>query len=139
MRAVRAFLGLARYYHHFIKNYDAITTPLTALFKIDTFKWSAEAEAAFRALQHVLTMAPILQLPDFDRDFIVECDVSDTGLGVVLHQGGGPVVFFSCQLALWHTKLAAYERELIGLVQAVCHWQCTFGGRRWSSRPIISA
>jgi hypothetical protein len=108
VRVVRAFLGLAGYYRCFIKNYDAIMMPLTALLKKDAFKWSAEAEAeaAFRALQHALTMAPILQLSDFDRDFIVECDASGTGLGVVLHQGGRPVAFFSRQLAPRHTKLA---------------------------------
>jgi hypothetical protein len=77
----------------------------------------------FRALQCALTTAPILQLPDFERDFVVECDASRTGLGAVLHQGGGPVAFFSRQLAPQHTKFTAYERELISLVQAVRHWR----------------
>jgi hypothetical protein len=51
------------------------------------------------------------------------------GLGTVLHQGGGPVAFFSRQLASWHTKLFVYERELIGLVQAVWHWRPYLWGR----------
>jgi hypothetical protein len=55
---IRAFLGLAGYYRRFIKNYDAIATPLTALLKKDAFKWSAEE--AFTALQCALTTAPIL-------------------------------------------------------------------------------
>jgi hypothetical protein len=55
---IRAFLGLARYYRRFIKNYDAIATPLTALLKKDAFKWSAEE--AFTALQCALTTTPIL-------------------------------------------------------------------------------
>jgi hypothetical protein len=122
LHVVHAFLGLARYYHRFIKNYGAIATPLTALLK-DAFKWSVDAEEAFRAFQRALTMTPILQLLNFDRDFVMECDTSDMGLGTVLHQGGGPVAFFSRQLAPRHTKLAAYERELIELVQAVRHWR----------------
>jgi hypothetical protein len=69
-----------RYYCRFIKNYGAIATPLTALLKKYVFKWTAEAKVAFRVLQRTLTMALILQLPDFSRDFVVECDVSDTGL-----------------------------------------------------------
>jgi hypothetical protein len=35
------------------------------------------------------------------------------------HQGGGPIAFFSRQITARHAKLAAYEHELIGLVQAV--------------------
>jgi hypothetical protein len=38
---------------------------------------------------------------------------------VVLHQGNGPVTFFSRQIVPRHSKLATYERELIGLVQAI--------------------
>jgi hypothetical protein len=92
-----------RSYRRFIKNYGAIITPLTALLK-DAFKWSAEAEEAFQAFQGALTKAPII------RDFVVECDVAGMGLGVMLHQGGGPVAFFSRQLIPRHTKLVAYER-----------------------------
>jgi hypothetical protein len=57
VRAVRAFLGLAGYYRRFIKNYGAIATPLTVLLKKDAFKWSAEVEEVFRALQRALTTA----------------------------------------------------------------------------------
>jgi hypothetical protein len=68
----------------------------------------------------------ILQLPDFNHEFTIECDASGSGLDVVLHQGAGPVAFFSRALAPHHTKLAAYERELIGLVQAVHHYSLKF-------------
>jgi hypothetical protein len=40
----------------------------------------------------------------------------------VLHQGDELISYFSRQLASHHAKLAAYERELIGLVQVVRHW-----------------
>jgi hypothetical protein len=82
-----------------------------------------EAEVAFRSLQRVLTTTPMLQLPSFDWEFIVECDASGSGIGAVLHQGVGAIPFFSHQAAPRHAKLAAYERELIGLVQAVRHWR----------------
>lgn len=120
-RAVRGFLGLAGYYRQFIRSFGEIAAPLTALLRKEGFRWNDEAAAAFRALQQALTTAPVLQLPEFDRDFIVECDASGSGFDAVLHQGAGPVAFFSKPIAPRHAKLAAYERELIGLVQAVRH------------------
>jgi len=85
-------------------------------------------------LQRALTTAPVLQLPAFDRDFIVECDASGSGFGAVLHQGAGLIAFFSKTIAPRHAKLAAYERELIGLVQAVRHWRPYLWGRRFVVR-----
>jgi hypothetical protein len=123
VRAVCAFLGLASYYRRFIRDYDDITTPLTKLLCKDGFRWMAEAEASFGALQQALTHAPVLQLPAFDRPFAIECDALGLGFGVVLHQEVGPVAFFSRQIAARHAKLVAYERELIGLIQAVRHWR----------------
>lgn len=64
----------------------------------------------------------------------MECDAFGSGFGAVLHQGTGPVAFFSHQIAPRHAKLAAYERELIGLVQAVRHWRPYLWGRSFVIR-----
>ncbi|CAN6198913.1 unnamed protein product [Urochloa humidicola] len=123
VRALRGFLGLTSYYRRFIHNYGVIAAPLTALLKREAFRWSAEATAAFEALKHALTTGPVLQLPNFEQPFVVDCDASGSGFGAVLHQEQGPIAFFSKQVAPQHAKLAAYERELIGLVHAVRHWR----------------
>jgi len=123
VKALRGFLGLTGYYRRFINNYGVIAAPLAALLKREAFLWSSAATEAFDALKQALTTAPVLQLPDFDKPFIIDCDASGTGFGAVLHQGDGPIAFFSRSVAPQHAKLAAYERELIGLVQAVRHWR----------------
>jgi hypothetical protein len=89
----------------------------------DSFAWSEAASAAFDTLKQALTTAPILHLLDFNALFIVECDASGSGFGAMLHQGAGPIAFFSRTVAPQHAKLAAYERELIGLVKAIRHWR----------------
>ena len=128
-RALRGFLGLAGYYRKYIRDFGLIAAPLTRLLCRDAFAWDAAATEAFQALQRALTTGPVLQMPDFDSPFVVDCDASGTGFGAVLHQGDGPLAFFSRPFAARHHKLAAYERELIGLVQAVRHWRPYLWGR----------
>lgn len=123
VRALRRFLGLAGYCRKFIAPYDSLASPLTALLKREAFSWSDEEECAFLDLKHTLVTAPLLQLLDFSKQFIIDCDASGSGFGAVLHQGDGAVAFFSRAVAPQHAKLPAYERELIGLVKAVKHWR----------------
>lgn len=133
-RGLRGFLGLAGYYRRFINNFGAIAAPLTQLLKKDAFHWTDTTTAAFNALKVALTAAPVLHLPDFRQLFTVDCDASVTGFGVVLHQGQGPIAYFSRQFAPRHMQIAAYERELIGLVQAVRHWRPYLWGRTFVVR-----
>ncbi|KAK1680969.1 hypothetical protein QYE76_041817 [Lolium multiflorum] len=133
-RALRGFLGLAGYYRRYIQDFGLIAAPLTRLLRRDAFSWDEEAATAFAALQRALTTGPVLQMPDFDEPFVVDCDASGIGFGAVLHQGEGPLAFFSRPFAARHHKLAAYERELIGLVQAVRHWRAYLWGRTFRVR-----
>ncbi|GJT51179.1 putative reverse transcriptase domain-containing protein [Tanacetum coccineum] len=50
------------------------------------FDWGDKQEAAFQLLKQKLCSAPILALPKGSKDFVVYCDVSHKGLGVVLMQ-----------------------------------------------------
>jgi hypothetical protein len=129
--AVRGFLGLAGYYRKFVHNYGAIAAPLTALLKKEGFSWDDTAAAAFTALKAVVTSAPVLAMRDFAKLFAVECDASTFGFGAVLVQEGHSVAFFSRPVVPRHRSLAAYEHELIGLVQAVRHWRSYLWGWRF--------
>jgi hypothetical protein len=120
---VRGFLSLAGYYRKFVKEFGTIAAPLTALLCKDGFAWNDNTAAAFTALKAAVTSAPVLALPDFTQPFVVDCDVSTYGFGAVLLQDQHPVAFFSCPVAPRHRSLAAYERELIGLILAIRHWR----------------
>jgi hypothetical protein len=133
VRALREFLGLAGYYRKFIKDFGVLAAPLTQLLKKEGFSWSDEANNAFLLLKKALTTAPVLHLPDFNNTCIVECDASGSSFGVVLHQGKGAIAFFS-KTTTRHHALAAYERELIGLIHAVRHWRPYLWGRTFIIR-----
>ena len=104
------------------------------LLRKDFFQWSSKAQQAFTTLISALSIELVLHLPNFKQPFVVDCDASGSGCGAVLHQGGGPLAFFSKPFAARHTKLAVYERELIGLVLAVRHLRSYLWGRQFIIR-----
>ena len=128
---VRAFLGLASYYRKFIRNFSNIARPLTDLTKKDKdMVWSDRQEESFNQLKAALASAPVLPLPDFERQFIVTTDASDVALGVVLEQNFGhglqPVAYASRKLNKAEINYSAYERELLGIVWALGQWRHYF-------------
>ena len=93
---IRSFLGLAGFYHRFVRDFSSIVAPLHELTKKGApFAWGDSQEVAFNTFKDKLTHAPLLQLPDFNKVFELECDASGIGLGAVLLQGGKLVAYFS--------------------------------------------
>lgn len=80
-----------------------MVAPLPDLKKKGAFEWTATAHEAFDHLKQVMSSCPVLALLDFTQLFVLECDASEEGIGVVLIQGGHPI-------ALEHQKLLPHER-----------------------------
>ena len=114
---LRGFLGLAKYYRKFIKDFAKIAKPLNELTKGTKSKpleirdgikmkrkktelqknmkdgnfmnnWGEKQEDAFKLLKEKLITTPVLIYPDFKREFILYTDASGIALGAVLHQKG---------------------------------------------------
>jgi hypothetical protein len=99
--ALRSFLGLASYYRKFIKNFAKIAAPLTKLLKksAGTYEWDGECDEVFETLTGILVKAPVLKLPDFDKDFEIHSNASDFAIGGVLVQNGRLVAFENNKLS----------------------------------------
>lgn len=102
VRTMWWFLRLTGYYCKFIAGYGLVAAPPNA------FKWMDEANAAFLQLKQAMITAPLLQMPDFNKCFVIDCDVSGIGFGMLLHQGDNAIAYFSRPVALLHQKLSAY-------------------------------
>ncbi|KAM5171940.1 uncharacterized protein ACMZJ9_004758 [Mantella aurantiaca] len=86
-KGVLRFEGFANFYRRFIKGFSGIIAPITALTSPSVrFRWSPEAEEAFRTLKKLFTSAPILQHPDPTLPYVLEVDAS----GERTPPSGGP-------------------------------------------------
>jgi hypothetical protein len=95
LQQVRSFLGLAGFYLRFVKDFSTIASPLHALSKKNaSFVWGPSQDIAFHELKNLLTHAPLLALPNFDKTFKVHCDASGNGIGGVLMQEKCPIAYF---------------------------------------------
>lgn len=123
LKQLRGFLGLAGYYRKFVKSFGIIARPLTVLTKRDAFLWQQEAQLAFDALKLALCRAPVLALPNFEKQFVVETDACGNGIGAVLMQEGHPLAYISRHLKGQQLHLSIYEKELLAVIFAVQKWR----------------
>jgi hypothetical protein len=125
LKNLRGFLGLTGYYRKFVQNYGRIATPLMALTKKDAFSWTLEATKTFEQLKEVMCKDPVLTTLDFTKTFIVECDASGNGIGVVLMKEGRPLAFESRPLKGKDLQKPIYEKEMMEILHALKKW-CTY-------------
>ena len=120
VKDIRSFLGLAGYYHKFIKDYSKIAAPLTNLTKREkSFQWSDSCEQAFQA--------PILAYPDYQKDYILYTDASSSAIGMVLsqeHNGRERVISYGGKkLSPAEQKYSTTERECLGVIVTLKHFE----------------
>lgn len=140
-KLLQRFLGFANFYRRFIRGYSSVAAPLTALTSTKIpYKWCPEADAAFRSLKTRFTTAPILRVPDPEKQFVVEVDASDVGVGAVLSQRASddhklhPCAFFSRRLSSSEKNYDIGNRELLAVKMALEEWRHWLEG---SKEPFL--
>ncbi|GFT49326.1 retrovirus-related Pol polyprotein from transposon 297 [Trichonephila clavipes] len=125
---IRAFLGIAGYYQKYINLFSVIAAPLTDALKgrakKGEIKWTTECENAFRELKGKLIDKPVLYAPNFEREFIVQTDASNAGMGAVLTQlteqgEEHPIVYLSKKFSEVEKRYCTTEKECASIVFAI--------------------
>ncbi|GJV73872.1 putative reverse transcriptase domain-containing protein [Tanacetum coccineum] len=107
------FLGLVGYYRRFIEGFSKIAKSMTKLTqKGIKFDWGEKEENAFQLIKQKLCSTPILVLPEESEDFVVYCDASHKGLGVVLMQREKVIAYASRQLKVYEKNYTTHDLEL---------------------------
>jgi hypothetical protein len=129
--ALRSFSGFNSYYRKFIKNFAKIVTPLTNLLKkfAVTYEWEEACDEAFETLKGILVKAPVLKLPDFDKDFEIHSDASDFAIKGVLVQEGRLVAFESKKLSETERRWPTHEKEMWAVIHCLKTWGHYIGSK----------
>ena len=123
VKGIRSFLGHARFYRWFIKDFSQIAKPLSNLLAQGVpFEFDSQCLHAFAVLKDKLISAPIVVAPDWSFPFELMCDASDYAIGAVLGQKREKIfqVIYYASRTLNDAQLnyATTEKELLAIVFA---------------------
>nr|GEW22995.1 putative reverse transcriptase domain-containing protein [Tanacetum cinerariifolium] len=85
--------------------------------------WGEDQKLAFQLLKKKLCEAPILALPKGNDDFVLYCDASLQGLGVVLMQREKVIAYASRQLKPHEENYTKHDLKLGAVVFALKIWR----------------
>jgi len=137
-RQVRSFLGLVNFYRRYIPDCATLVAPISDLTRDKSpneVDWGPSQETAFQKLKDVLSKEPILKLPDLQKEFILQTDASNLGIGACLLQEyesfKHPVMYASRKLIGREQNYSVGEREALAIVWAVDKFRQFLYGRHF--------
>ena len=134
LKNVQSFLGFANFYKRFIKDFSKHTAPLNALTKKNIFfQWGPDQQKAFDDFKIAFTTAPILFHFDFNKQAVVEIDVSDYVTAGIFFQYDDdgqlrPVVYFFCKMNPAECNYEIYDKKLLTIINAFELWKLELEG-----------
>ena len=136
VQELKRFLGLASYFRRFVHQFSRVAQPLHRLACKNTeFDWSDECQSAFERLKELLVTSPILAYPNFQRDFLLETDASQQGLGAVLSQvqsdnRSHPIAYASRGLTPAEKNYGITDLETLAVVWSISHFHYYLYGHK---------
>jgi hypothetical protein len=135
-KQIKSFLGLLGYYRKFIKNFSDVTKPLTeCLRKGKEIVLNTRYMECFEYCKELLCNEPILQYPDFSKEFILTTDASNVAIGAVLSQGpigrDKPICYASRTLTVTEQNYSTIEKELLAIVWSTKYFRPYLFGQKF--------
>ncbi len=140
IKSLQSFLGFTNFFRRYVQGYASIMEPLLELLRGHSthvkkgkhrkkpipkpWHWGHRQSEAFAKIKSALTSTPVLEYPDFEKEFVIHVDASRTGLGAVLFQkseGGKLKVlsYGSKSLGATEKNYSAHKLEFLALKWAI--------------------
>ena len=130
-KAVRSFIGALNFYNKFIANFSDIAKPLFECLKKGTpnrVKLNEPQVQAFNRLKQALKSAPVLSMPNYEKEFVIQCDASKDAVGSVLLQCDDsgdlkPIAFASHKFTSAELNWDIVSKEAFAVIYSLRHFQ----------------
>ena len=135
-KKILLFLGFARFYQKFVKDYSKITTSLMEITGKDIiFTWGSKEQKAFNILKKWFTTKSILIMFDLTKPIMLETNASDLALGTVISQQKlnkiwYSVAFYSQKLTIPEQNYKIHNKKLLAIVELMKHWRVYLEGSK---------
>ena len=135
---LQKFLGFAGFLRQHVRHYADLTGPLESIKKQKNLTWNDQLQQSFEATKRALSLAPILQFPEFTKRFVIATDASNTGIGGILFQPDNHensitptniVNICSKKLLNYQRNYPAYKKELLAIVYSLRQFHSFIWGR----------
>ena len=132
---LRRFIGLVSFYRRFISGSVDLMSPLNKLLqKGIKWNWNDACINSFHELKRQLAEKPLLHYPDFSQPFVMYCDASDRGVGVVLSQKiedeEHVIAYASKSFTKSELHWSVTEKEAFALVWGLTHFHAYVYGNK---------
>jgi len=133
---LRRFLGMTGWFANFIKNYAMKTEKLTDGLRGRGKNWKWTMEEEFIAMKKELKGLKKLLLADYNEEFMLRTDASNTGLsGVLLQKDTNgewrPIQWASKKLTPAEKKYGITEKEMFAVFWAIKKFEYELRGRKF--------
>jgi hypothetical protein len=136
-KEVQSFIGCVNLYRRFIPGFSHHACALFDLTMKDVrFIWGLPQEDPFMKLKELVTLAPVLVLPNDDLLFRLEADSSGIATGAVLSQqqvndnAWHPVAFLSKALNPVERNYEIHDTEIVAIIRGLEEWRHYLEGAR---------
>jgi hypothetical protein len=136
-KEVQSFVGFVNFYQYFIPGFSHHVCALFDLTMKDVrFIWGLPQEDSFMKLKELVTLAPVLILPNNNLPFRLEADSSSITTGAVLSQlnvndnAWHPVAFLSKVLNPVEQNYEIHDTEMLAIIQGLGEWRYYLEGTR---------